>query len=106
VRLTTWRGWVAQGAVVAAAAEQNDETKIINDLHATKNSIRAIEAEMAILVDEHSSIEAQIKSCPIERVVEFHRMTIAQLEHLLDGMEADRLALVQHKNELCDKLKN
>lgn len=87
-------------------AEQNDETKIIEDLHTTKNSIRTIEAEMAILVDEHSSIAEQIKSCPIERVVEFHRITIAGLEHILDGMEAERLALVQRKNELCDKLKN
>lgn len=87
-------------------AEQNDETKIIEDLHTTKNSIRTIEAEMAILVDEHSSIAEQIKSCPIERVVEFHRITIAGLEQILDGMEAERLALVQRKNELCDKLKN
>jgi hypothetical protein len=87
-------------------AEQNDETKIIEDLHATKTSIRTIEAEMAILVDEHSSIATQIKTCPIERVVEFHRITISRLEQILDGMEAERLALVQHKNELCDKLKN
>jgi hypothetical protein len=95
--------------VVAEAAPQNDDEmmqKIINDLQTTKNSIRKLEAEIAILVDEHSSIEAQIKSCPIERVVEFHRITITQLEHLLDGMEADRVALVQHRNELCDKLKN
>ena len=90
--------------VVAAVAEP--EAQIIEDLQATKASIRKLEAEIAILVDEHSSIQEQIKSCPIERVVEFHRVTIAQLEHLLDGMEAERVALIQHKNELCDKLKN
>jgi hypothetical protein len=90
--------------VVAAVAEP--EAQIIEDLQATKASIRKLEAEIAILVDEHTSIQDQIKSCPIERVVEFHRVTIAQLEHLLDGMEAERVALIQHKNELCDKLKN
>jgi hypothetical protein len=91
---------------VAVAVEQNDESQIIEDLQATKNSIRKLEAEIAILVDEHSSIQEQINCCPIERVVEFHRITIAQLENLLDGMDAERIALVQHKNELCDKLKN
>jgi hypothetical protein len=82
------------------------EAQIIEGLQATKASIRKLEAEIAILVDEHSSIQEQIKCCPIERVVEFHRITIGQLEHLLDGMEAERVALIQQKNELCDKLKN
>jgi len=92
--------------VVAAAPADEPEEQIIENLQVSKASIRKLEAEIAILVDEHSSIQEQIKSCPIERVVEFHRITIAQLEHLLDGMEADRVALIQHKNELCDKLKN
>ena len=92
--------------VVVVAAVAEPEAQIIEDLQATKASIRKLEAEIAILVDEHSSIQEQIKSCPIERVVEFHRVTIAQLEHLLDEMEAERVALIQHKNELCDKLKN
>lgn len=95
---------IPEPIVVAAVAEP--EAQIIEDLHATKASIRKLEAEIAILVDEHSSIQDQIKCCPIERVVEFHRITIGQLEHLLDGMEAERVALIQHKNELCDKLKN
>lgn len=99
---------VAEPVVVVAAAAPADEpeAQIIEDLHATKASIRKLEAEIAILVDEHSSIQEQIKCCPIERVVEFHRATIAELEHLLDGMEAERVALIQRKNELCDKLKN
>jgi hypothetical protein len=94
--------------VVVAQQDEDDEMmpKIIEDLQATKASIRKLEAEIAILVDEHSSIQEQIKCCPIERVVEFHRATIAELEHLLDGMEAERVALIQRKNELCDKLKN
>jgi hypothetical protein len=91
---------------VTPAPEPAPETQLIEDLQSTKCSIRKLEAEIAILVDEHSSIQEQIKSCPIERVVEFHRATIAQLEHLLDGLEAERVALIQHKNELCDKLKN
>jgi hypothetical protein len=91
---------------VAEPVSQTDETKLIEDLQATKNSIRKLEAEIEILVDEHTSIQEQIKICPIERVVEFHRATITQLEHILDGMEAERVALIQHKNELCDKLKN
>ena len=94
--------------VVAAQQDADDEMmpQIIEDLQATKNSIRKLETEIATLVDEHSNIQEQIKCCPIERVVEFHRATIVQLEHLLDGMEAERVALIQHKNELCDKLKN
>ena len=93
-------------AAVAEPVSQTDETKLIEDLQVAKNSIRKLEAEIAILVDEHTSIQEQIKICPIERVVEFHRATITQLEHILDGMEAERVALIQHKNELCDKLKN
>jgi hypothetical protein len=93
-------------AVVVAAAPEPEEAQIIEDLQATKASIRKLETEIAILVDEHTSIQDQIKCCPIERVVEFHRATITELEHLLDGMEAERVALIQHKNELCDKLKN
>jgi hypothetical protein len=96
---------VAEPVVVVAAAAAPEE-QIIEVLQATKASIRKLEAEIAILVDEHSSIQEQIKCCPIERVVEFHRATIAELEHLLDGMEAERVALIQLKNELCDKLKN
>ena len=92
--------------VVVAEVVDEPESQIIEDLHATKASIRKLEAEIAILVDEHTSIQDQIKCCPIERVVEFHRATITELEHLLDGMEAERVALIQHKNELCDKLKN
>lgn len=92
--------------VVVAAVVDEPEAKIIEDLQSTKASIRKLEAEIAILVDEHTNIQDQIKSCPIERVVEFHRATIKELEHLLDGMEAERVALIQHKNELCDKLKN
>lgn len=90
----------------SVVAADEPEAQIIEDLQATKASVRKLEAEIAILVDEHSSIQEQIKCCPIERVVEFHRATIAELEHLLDGMEAERVALIQRKNELCDKLKN
>jgi hypothetical protein len=97
---------VAAPEPIVVVAADEPESQIIEDLHATKASIRKLEAEIAILVDEHTSIQDQIKCCPIERVVEFHRATITELEHLLDGMEAERVALIQHKNELCDKLKN
>lgn len=100
---------VAQPVVVVAAAAapaDEPEAQIIEDLQATKASIRKLETEIATLVDEHTDIQHQIKCSPIERVVEFHRATIVQLEHLLDGLEAERVALIQHKNELCDKLKN
>ena len=82
------------------------EDELISVLQETKSKIRRLETEIETLVDEHTNIKHQITLCPIQRVVDFHRVTIATLESLLDGLEAERVELIAHKNELCDKLKN